>query len=209
MRAKKQAALGLVGLLVLAGVLATSLGAQDGSSSAISHSAATNMMLSKGFHFGPVIDSFGPVVAIDSELAIPTDHQYKVVFEFIPMQPADSPEETSPMLDSVARFINMQVEAGVPKENLDIKVVIHGMATTDVLNNEAYRARFGVDSPHVPLFEVLSEAGVDFYVCGQAARIFDVPRDDIAAPVQVALSAMTAVVLFQSQGYQVLAYGGR
>ena len=110
------------------------------------------------------------------------------------------------MFESVARFINMQVEAGVPKENLDIKVVIHGHATKDVLNNEAYRARFGVDSPHVPLLEALSEAGVDLYVCGQAIRWFDVPLDDIAAPVQVVLSAMSAVVLFQSQGYQALAY---
>jgi intracellular sulfur oxidation DsrE/DsrF family protein len=56
------------------------------------------------------------------------------------------------------------------------------------------------------VLEALAEAGVDLYVCGQAARWFDVPRDKIAAPVKVALSAMSAVVLFQSQGYEVLAY---
>ena len=196
---KKYAAFGLVGLLVLAGVLGASQSeTQNGRSS------ATNLMLSKGFHLGPAIESFGPVVTVDSELAIPTDHQYKVVFEL--MRPAESPEEASGWIESVARFINMQVEAGVPRENLDIKVVIHGRATTEVLNNEAYRARFGVDNPNVPLFEALSEAGADLYVCAQAAQLFDVPLDQIAPPVQVALSAMTAVVLFQSQGYQVLHY---
>ena len=196
---KKYAAFGLVGLLVLAAVLGASQSeTQDGRSS------ATTLMLSKGFHLGPAIESFGPVVTVDSELAIPTDHQYKVVFEL--MRPAESSEEANGWIESVARFINMQVEAGVPRENLDIKVVIHGRATTEVLNNEAYRARFGVDNPNVPLFEALSEAGADLYVCAQAAQLFDVPLDQIAAHVQVALSAMTAVVLFQSQGYQVLHY---
>ena len=81
-------------------------------------------------------------------------------------------------------------------------LVIHGPATTDVLNNAAYLARFGVDNPHLPLFDALAQAGVKLYVCAQAANVFEVARDQIAEPVDLALSAMTALVMLEADDYQ-------
>ena len=57
-------------------------------------------------------------------------------------------------------------------------------------------------NPNTQLFEALAEAGVKLYVCAQAANVFEVPREQIAAPVQVALSAMTALVMLEADGYQ-------
>lgn len=66
----------------------------------------------EGIHFGPAIDSFGTVVPVDSHLTIPTDHHYTVVFEL--MRPSDSPEVANDWIESVARFINVQVAPGAP-----------------------------------------------------------------------------------------------
>ncbi len=158
-------------------------------------------MLSLGAHLGPVIESSGPVFAVpDPDLAIPEGHVFKAVFEITDRQ--GESETLNQSIDSAARFLNMHVEAGVPLENVQVAVVIHGASTTDVLNNAAYRERFGVDNPNLPLFDALKQAGARLYVCAQAANVFQVPRDQIAESVDVALSAMTAMVMLQAEGYQ-------
>jgi intracellular sulfur oxidation DsrE/DsrF family protein len=158
-------------------------------------------MQSLGAHLGPVVTSSGAVFTVpDPDLAIPEGHVFKAVFEI-----TDRPGESAALnrsIDSAARFLNMHVEAGVPLEDVQVAVVIHGASTTDVLNNAAYRERFGVDNPNLPLFDALKQAGARLYVCAQAAHVFQVPRDQIAESVEVALSAMTAMVMLQSDGYQ-------
>ena len=158
-------------------------------------------MLQSGAHVGPVIESSGPVFTVERpDLAIPTDFVFKAVFEVT--ESSSSPEALNGAIDNAARFLNMHVEAGVPVENVQVALVIHGAATTAVLDNAGYRERFGIDNPNVPLFEALSDAGVRLYVCGQAANVFDVPRERIASQVDLALSAMTALVMLESEGYQ-------
>jgi len=63
----------------------------------------------------------------------------------------------------------MHAQAGVPVENLHVACVFHGTAAKDVLTNEVYRERYGVDNPNEPLLEALAEAGAQMYLCGQSA----------------------------------------
>ena len=115
-------------------------------------------MLGLGAHLGPVIESSGPVFTVpDADLAIPDGYVFKAVFEITDR--VGSPETINQSIENAARFLNMHVEAGVPLENVQVALVIHGLATTDVLNNVAYRERFGVDNPHLPLFDALAQAG--------------------------------------------------
>ena len=158
-------------------------------------------MLGLGAHLGPVIESSGPVFTVpDADLAIPAGHIFKAVFEVTDR--VGSRETINQSIENAARFLNMHVEAGVPLENVQVTLVIHGSATTDVLNNTAYQERFGVDNPHLPQFDALAQAGVKLYVCAQAANIFRVKKDQIAEPVDLALSAMTALVMLEADGYQ-------
>lgn len=158
-------------------------------------------MLDLGAHVGPVIDSSGPVFTVEApDLVVPSDFVFKAVFEVT--ESSASPEVLNRAIDNASRFLNMHVEAGVPLENVQVAVVIHGAATTAVLNHDGYRERFGVANPNVPLFDALSDAGVRLYVCGQAANVFQVPRESIAGPVNLALSAMTALVMLEAEGYE-------
>lgn len=154
---------------------------------------------------GPVIQQFGPVFDIPSpDLKTPLDATYRVVFDVA--SAADAPDAVNPRMEGVARFLNMHARAGVPRERMQLALVLHGAAGKDALDNDAYRKRFGVDNPNVPLLKALGDAGVQVYLCGQTAMSRGLPRAELTPPVQMALSAMTALVVLQEQGYRLIAF---
>ena len=151
---------------------------------------------------GPVIRSAGAVFEIeDPEFATPSDREYKLAFEMA--DASASPERLNVVLNSVARYLNMHAQAGVPRDRIDAAVVVHGTAGWEMLDHEAYRARHGVDNPNVELIKELVDAGVDVILCGQTASARGIPVDGLVDEVQVALSAMTAFLVLQDDGFKV------
>ena len=105
-------------------------------------------------------------------------------------------------LVSLARFLNMHARAGVPAENLQLALVIHGTAVNDVTRADHYGARHdGAENINVELIEQLQAHGVQFYVCGQSASRQSIDNEDLLPGVTMALSAMTAHALLQQDGY--------
>jgi intracellular sulfur oxidation DsrE/DsrF family protein len=151
---------------------------------------------------GPVIQSAGGVFPVpDPDFDTPLDHTYRLAFEIHDAAP--SPDQMNVGLNTVARFLNMHAAAGAPLERLQAAVVMHGPAGKDLLDNDAYRERLGVDNPNVALVRELAEAGVRIILCGQTAASRGLSRDRLLEPVEVALSAMTALVVLQDRGYHV------
>ncbi|MEM6377015.1 MAG: DsrE family protein, partial [Bacteroidota bacterium] len=72
--------------------------------------------------------------------------------------------------------------------------------------NEAYREKFGVDNPNIPLMEALEKAGAEIYMCGQSINARGIDPDRMAAPVKTALSAMTVFLSLQNEGYQLIKF---
>jgi intracellular sulfur oxidation DsrE/DsrF family protein len=152
---------------------------------------------------GPVILDFGPTFEVPApDVGAPTDATYRVIFDI--GQAADTPDGRSARFETVARFLNMHVKAGVPLENLDVVVAVHGTAGKDLLQDEAYRARYGMDNPNAALILALVEAGVEVALCGQTAASRGLPREDLLPGVKMALSAMTSLVTRQNQGYALI-----
>ena len=151
---------------------------------------------------GPVIQSGGATYDVPRiDFKTPLDLTYRVAFE---LSKGSSPATAvDPGLDSVARFLNMQARAGVPLGQLKLAVVVHGGATLDLLNNEAYRERTGANNPNLTLIADLSKAGVQIIVCGQSAASRGLTKEMFLEPVNVALSAMTAFAVLQERGYHV------
>ena len=90
-------------------------------------------------------------------------------------------------LNSVARFLNMHGAAGVPRERLQVAVVVHGTAAKDFLNAAAFREFAGYDNPNLELIEELAAFGVRFVMCGQSLGARGVPRSELVESVEVAL----------------------
>lgn len=149
---------------------------------------------------GPVIPDFGPVYVVPNP-GLPTPMLQELKVRFDVSTTAADVKAVSPALETAARFLNMHAKAGVSPERLKVAVVVHGDASKDVLDNDAYRKRHGVDNPNVPLLEELKRAGVRVYLCGQTAGSRGIVAADLAPPVQMALSAITAHLVLNAEGY--------
>ncbi len=145
------------------------------------------------FKTGPAISDFGPKVVVDDEL-VNEDSVFKVVFDI--GKQADAGRE-SRSLTSVARFLNMHVAAGVPKDNIQLAVVVHGGASKDLL----WEGEDGSDNISAPLIAALIEAGVTIELCGQSAAAYGIDPDDLLPGVRMRLSAMTAHAQLQQRGF--------
>ena len=149
---------------------------------------------------GPVVADFGAVYVVPNPgLPTPMLQELKIRFD-VSETPADV-KTVSPQLETAARFLNMHAKAGVSPERLKVAVVVHGDAAKDVLSNEAYRKRHGIDNPNLALLEALKRAGARLYLCGQTAGSRGITASEMAAPVQMALSAMTAHLVLNAEGY--------
>ncbi len=149
---------------------------------------------------GPVIDGFGATFEVPATSLMPApDGDYKVKFDVA--APSSDPKAINPGIESVARFLNMQVRAGVRREQMKLAVVLHGGAGKDALDNAGYQKRHGVANPNLPLLEALNRAGVRIFLCGQTAASRGLGWDEIAPVAKVALSAMTAHAVLAREGY--------
>ncbi len=107
-------------------------------------------------------------------------------------------------LREAARTYNLNIANGVPQDKLKMAIVVHGGAVDAILTNETYNNRFGVDNPNLELLNAMKENGVDIYVCGQNLGFLRIEKSSVAAPVKVALSAKTAFIALDQQGYTYL-----
>lgn len=152
---------------------------------------------------GPVIPDFGGVFEVQGmEFAPDTNRDYRILFD-VAVSPMGS-DAVNPEINSAARFLNMHARAGVPRDRMQVAVVLHGAAAKDALRPGPYRERYDADNPNAELIRQLGEAGVDVYICGQSAMSRGFPDDELMPGVQMALSAMTVRAMLQSEGYQVV-----
>lgn len=128
--------------------------------------------------------------------------RYKLLME-VTLWSKDSAakKEINGGLGEVGRLINLHVAAGVPKENLDLAVIIHGPALNVYLKNEAYQKKFGTPNPNIDLLKQFLALGVKFIACGQAMAFFDFKKEDMIPEVRVSLSAKVVVSTYQLKGY--------
>lgn len=149
---------------------------------------------------GPVIQSTGQSVKVDdATFAIPEGHVFRAVYV---IDRADT-TGTNQQLTTIARFLNLHVRHGIPKERLFAAAVVHGSGWMSLLTDSAYGARFGgKPNPSKRLVEELLANSVQLVLCGQTAGFRGVKREELLPGVQLAISAMTALNVFQAQGYQ-------
>ena len=151
------------------------------------------------FQKGPVFENYGPVTKVDANFKIPERAKFNVVFDVA--KPA-AKEGFNRSFESAARFINMHVAAGVPQENIQVAIVVHGKASFD-LTEDAFFASGNDHKSNLsaPLIEALQKQGVRFILCGQSAGYHKIEKSVLLPGVEMALSAMTAHALLQQDGY--------
>ncbi|TKD66297.1 hypothetical protein FBT53_03565 [Flavobacterium sp. ASW18X] len=154
---------------------------------------------------GPIISEFGAVYKISNpDFKTNVESEFKVVFD-VYSSPKD-PNMLNRSIETAARFLNMHSQAGVPAEQLHVALVVHGKAALDVLVSTAYKKRNAVDNPNEPLLHDLLSNKVSVILCGQSANGRGIEKSELIPGVQLALSAMTALIQLQNQGYQLIKF---
>ncbi len=154
---------------------------------------------------GPVLEEYGKVWKVENpDFVTDTSMEYKVVFDI--MESPESPAELNRSIETAARFLNMHAQNKVPKSQLKVALVVHSKASKDVIMNEEYRTRFGVQNPNYNMINQLMEAGVEVILCGQSSKSRDYPKEELIPGVKLSLSAMTALIQLQNQGYQLIKF---
>lgn len=107
-------------------------------------------------------------------------------------------------LDRLARLVNLLANAGVPAEHMHIVAVLDRGAGAAGLTNEASRKHLKTDNANLEILAALKKAGVKLLVCGQALAEHHMQDSDLNPSVSVALSALTAPVVYEQQGYSYM-----
>jgi intracellular sulfur oxidation DsrE/DsrF family protein len=119
---------------------------------------------------------------------------------------AEFPGDLNRKLVSSARFLNMHAQTGIPEDNIDFAIIVHGKAAQDLLKNDAYEKRFNTANPNTALLEQLHDAGAKIYVCSQTALFRGMDPEEFHPAVTMAMSAMTSHVRLQQEGYTLIPF---
>ncbi len=159
----------------------------------------------QGKKTGPILENYGAVWSVPNpEFATAIDEEYKVVFDI--MDSPASAAQRNLKIETAARFLNMHVQAGVPIENLKVALVVHNKASKDLLANKHYQKQYSVANPNADMIKELLKSNVSIILCGQSSYSRNIPIEDTIEGTQLALSAMTALVLLQNEGYRLIKF---
>ncbi len=128
--------------------------------------------------------------------------KYKLIVDL--SKASDKPDSVNASLDKLARLVNAHIEAGVPKGNIDVIGVFHFLGTPVILDDEAYKKKFGMANPNTALINELGKNGVRFFVCGQSLRARKLVDEKRNINIKVAQSALITFSTFQSKGYALI-----
>ncbi|WP_170982755.1 DsrE family protein [Dyadobacter frigoris] len=141
-----------------------------------------------------------PVPNVD-ELPDP-NMQYKLLMDVSTgMKDSASANEINDGLAEVARAINTHIAAGVPKNKIDVIVVVHGGAMKAFYTNAVYKSQYHVDNPNMALFDELLALPVKFVACGQSISFQNITKGQLVPWMKIALSAQIPISTYQLKGF--------
>ncbi len=153
----------------------------------------------------PVVKDFGGIFDIPYADEKPdASLTYNIVIEI--ERGSENPDSISWALYNVSRLMNLHVMGGVPKDKLNVVLAIHGGAAFTVMNNETYKAKYGVNNPNLKLYHELQKAGVKMFACGQSLIARKIDHLKMVPEVKVASSMLTTMTTYQLKGYAALKF---
>lgn len=153
----------------------------------------------------PIVKGFGGIYEVPDAVESPDPSlEYHIIVDMSTGATDDA--QISRWVDNVARLVNLHGIAGVPKDKMHVKVVVHGGAIFTVMNNKKYQEKFKMDNPNIPVYKALQDAGIEVYVCGQSMHARNLEKNDLYDGVNVALSALTTLTTYVPKGYTMLKF---
>ena len=148
----------------------------------------------------PIVKGYGGIYEIPDATERPDGTlEYKILVDLT--SASEDNKQVSRFVDNVARMMNLHGLAGVTKDRIKVKVIIHGGGVFTLLNDENYKNRFEVENPNLKVFQALEEAGAEILVCGQSLIARNLKTADLWPGVTIAHSALTTITTYVPKGY--------
>lgn len=164
-------------------------------------------VLSIGFsQTDKTLKSYGSIYAIENpSFKVDLNQEFKAVFDI--SKGAESKGELNRMFQTLARYIRLHTDSDLENNAVKAAMVIHGSAVFDLLSHQDYAKHHqqkGLKNPNLELLTLLSKHNVEIILCGQTSNHRMVSKNMIHPEVQIALSAMTALIDLQNKGYRLI-----
>lgn len=148
----------------------------------------------------PAIKDYGTMYDVPFATDKPDpSKKYKIIVESAAN--FEKPEEFYAPFEHISRMYNLHVYAGIPQKNLFVEVVVFGPSVSVLLNNEAYKQKFGVDNPNLKIIEEMTKAGIKVHACGQSVILTGIDPATVNSNADVVVSRFTTVSDRQMKGY--------
>ena len=153
----------------------------------------------------PVVPEADGYVAIP-EVALPPakGNTYRAIFDAT--RASDRPAQLLPALNMVGSELNALAAASVPVERARFVIVFHGAAVDGILDNDRYKAKFGLNNPNLPVIAAMKKCGVEFFVCGQYLAGERIDPKTLTRDVKIAADALLVLMEYQNKGYALLSF---
>lgn len=152
------------------------------------------------------LEFYGPTYAIDHpDFKVDLNQEFKAVFDIA--KGAESKGELNKLFQTLARYIKLHSDSDLDNNSVKAAMVIHGSAVFDLLNHDEYAKHHqqkGLKNPNLELLSILSKQNVEIILCGQTSKHRMVSKNMIHPEVQIALSAMTALIELQNHEYRLI-----
>jgi len=146
-----------------------------------------------------------PYVPIPGAMAAPDKlRTYRVIFDVT--RPAAKPEQPVEGVLFAASDLSALHSQGVPSGKTKFALIFHGPSVVGILDNAAYRAKFGVDNPNLAMLSALKRSGVEIMVCGQFLGAMKIDPKTLSPDVAIASEAYIALITYQNNGYALLEF---
>ena len=152
-----------------------------------------------------VIPQADGYVHIPTAAVLPNKNRvYKAAWDTTKM-PTD-PSKLLPGLNNLGSELNAFAATGVPLKNVKFVVVFHGAALNGILDDEHYKAKFGVPNPNLKVLSEMRQAGVEIFVCGQNLVAENIDPKIISQDVTVASDALIVLMTYLNDGYALMTF---
>lgn len=153
----------------------------------------------------PAVPEADGYVAIPNVALPPTkEKKYQAIFDAT--HGADKATQLLPALNMAGSELNALAVANLPLSNARFAIVFHGPAVDGILDNEHYKAKFGVDNPNLRVIGEMKKAGVEFFVCGQYLAGEKIDPKTLTPDVKIAADALLVLIQYQNKGYALLSF---
>ena len=148
----------------------------------------------------PIIEGYGKIVHYEKAQNKPDpSKEYKIIFH---IKDGKEREGVNDGLWKIARLINLMGTYKLPKDHLKVVAIISGTATPIVLTDVEHKKREDKPNPNLDLLNKLKQHNVKILVCGQALGKHNIDAEkDLNPHIELTVSALTAIPLYQMEGY--------